>query len=542
MLETAKGTAANLGVHVRTSVLVIAASALPLLTLHPLQNVPYIDDWLYAWSVENFLNTGTLKILDYSNSVDVAQILWGVLFCLPVGFSFEALRLSTWVLSAFGLIGFYLLLLELGVSRRDSLIGVAILGFSPLYFLLSFTFMTDIPAITFNVWSLFCFIKYLNSGRDRWIFAASAFSILTIATRLPGLAIPGAIAAFLLFHKTSGIRKLPAVLVGVIVPVLCGIALIYWHSRHIEYRTDLTWLNGSPQMRTANLRFGVIYFPQWLLVTLIYALPAFGVLVAPLAISCPARRHYQKILVALAAVIAVAAIGFLTGVASPSYHGANRFLADMGGSYLQVPGSVKQSPSFVWNLLAGAVGLVLFCLAVGPTLSRRMGTGVVMLRWLLITQLVFVVVLSLWFSRYLLPLLPTILALILAATPVRRPVWALALIGLSAVISVGVLHDDIQYNRALWLSVDYLQETGAPWPRVHGGYIVNGWLQYAHKENAKVNGKGDVQVEWINAETEDFDYQISNKVEAGWLKLKEFRYGAWFGGAGTLHVLQRQPH
>ena len=541
MLETAKGTAANLGVHVRTSVLVIVGFALPLLTLHPLENVPYIDDWTYAWAVENFLNTGTLKILDWSTSIDVAQILWGALFCLPVGFSFAALRLSTWVLSVFGLIAFYLLLLELGVSRRDSLIGVAILGFSPIYFLLSFTFMTDIPAITFSTWCLFCLMKYLNSGRDRWVYAASAFSILTIATRISGLAIPGAIAAHSLFHKNSGTRKLRALLVGVVVPVLCAIALIYWHSHNIEHRTDLTWIRGSPQMRIANLRFGFIYFPQWLLVTLVYAVPALGVLLAPLAISCPTRQHYQKVFVALAAVIAVVAIGFVSGVASPSYQGANRFLADQGGSYLQVPGAVNVSPAFGWNLLAGAAGVLLLCLAVGPALSRTTSTGVAVLRWLLLMQVVFVVVLSLWFSRYLLPLLPTLLALILAATPVRRPLCAVALIGLSAMISVGVLHDDIQYNRALWLSVDYLRETGAPLPRVHGGYIVNGWLQYAHKQNAKVNEKGEVQVEWVNTQTEDFDYLISNKAEAGWLNLKEFQYGAWFGGPGKLYVLQRQP-
>jgi hypothetical protein len=70
---------------------------------------------------------------------------------------------------------------------------------------------------------------------------------------------------------------------------------------------------------------------------------------------------------------------------------------------------------------------------------------------------------------------------------------------------------------------------------------VNGWLQYAHRENAKVNGKGEVQVEWINTQTEDFDYLISNKADEGWLKLMEVPYGAWFGGSGKLYVLQRQP-
>src|SRR4029453_14296465 len=133
--------------------------------------------------------------------------------------------------------------------------------------------------------------------------------------------------------------------------------------------------------------------------------------------------------------------------------GANRFLADLGGSYLQVPGSVKQSPPFGWNLLAGAAGVLLFCFGVGPALSKTTSSSVAMLRWLLIIQLVFLVVLSLWFARYLLPLLPTLVALILATTPVQRPVWAVPFIVLSAMISVGVLHDDIQYNRALWRGV-----------------------------------------------------------------------------------------
>src|SRR5262245_54012408 len=107
---------------IRNSLLILAFSIWPLLLLQPLRNFPMNDDWTYAWAVENLLNTGTLKILDWSTSVNVAQVLWGALFCLVLGFSFVALRLSTWVISLLGLWGLYLLLQELNVSRRDSLI------------------------------------------------------------------------------------------------------------------------------------------------------------------------------------------------------------------------------------------------------------------------------------------------------------------------------------------------------------------------------------------------------------------------------------
>jgi hypothetical protein len=215
---------------------------------------------------------------------------------------------------------------------------------------------------------------------------------------------------------------------------------------------------------------------------------------------------------------------------------------DLGGSYLDVPGGTRPPGSPVWNLFTGAVGMLLFCLALGPTLSRKSSAGDVMLRWLFLMQCAFIVVLALWFARYLLPLLPILLALVLATTPIRRPWRASALIAFSAIISIAVLHDELAYNRALWLSADYLRQTGAPLPRVNGGYMVNGWLQYAHKENAKTNRKGEVEVNIINVVTKDFDYQISNGTEAGWLELKRFPYYSWLETSGDLHILKRKPH
>ena len=106
--------------------LIVLMSSVPLVGLRPLQNAPFIDDWTYAWSVEHLLRTGELKILDWSVSLNVAQVLWGTLFCAPFGFSFTVLRLSTWVASLLALVGLYTLLRELGASRRDTLTGVAL--------------------------------------------------------------------------------------------------------------------------------------------------------------------------------------------------------------------------------------------------------------------------------------------------------------------------------------------------------------------------------------------------------------------------------
>ncbi len=69
------------------------------LLLHPYDNLPFVDDWTYAWSVEQLLKTGELRISDWSAHYPLAQILWGALFSLPFGFSFSTLRVSTVVLA-----------------------------------------------------------------------------------------------------------------------------------------------------------------------------------------------------------------------------------------------------------------------------------------------------------------------------------------------------------------------------------------------------------------------------------------------------------
>ena len=128
---------------------IAAASALPLFLIAPFRDHPFVDDWAYAWSVRHLLETGRLAQLEYSSAL-FAHTLWGALFCLPFGFSFVALQLSTWVLAVAALCALYLLLRELDVERGTSLFAAAALGCYPIFFVLSFSFMTDLPALAWT--------------------------------------------------------------------------------------------------------------------------------------------------------------------------------------------------------------------------------------------------------------------------------------------------------------------------------------------------------------------------------------------------------
>src|SRR5262245_2813091 len=94
----ALGTSRSLSASVFTSlapgailILLYFAAAIPL---HLFANVPFHDDWTYAWSVEHFLKTGKLEVLDWSVHYPLAQILrseerrvgkecrsWCVMYC-----------------------------------------------------------------------------------------------------------------------------------------------------------------------------------------------------------------------------------------------------------------------------------------------------------------------------------------------------------------------------------------------------------------------------------------------------------------------------
>src|SRR5262249_47520238 len=141
--------------RIRDCFWIVLSEAVLALVLSPFQNTPFIDDWVFAWPVEELLQHGQLKFLEYNLSVNVPGVLWAALFCLPFGFSFTALRVSTWVLALSSLCGLYLTLRDLGVSRRDSLLGTASLGLYPIFFILSFTFMTDVPFVACLVWSIY---------------------------------------------------------------------------------------------------------------------------------------------------------------------------------------------------------------------------------------------------------------------------------------------------------------------------------------------------------------------------------------------------
>src|SRR5258708_10492003 len=143
----------------RDSMLAVAAIAAVFATgwflVGAAANVPVIDDWVYAWSVEDLLATGRFHVLPFSAIFPVAQVLWGALFARVAGFSFGALRLSTVVLSVAGCSAVLLTLREMNCGRGTALVGALAVAVHPVFFAPASSFLRAVPFIAFPAWAFY---------------------------------------------------------------------------------------------------------------------------------------------------------------------------------------------------------------------------------------------------------------------------------------------------------------------------------------------------------------------------------------------------
>jgi hypothetical protein len=156
----------------------------------------------------------------------------------------------------------------------------------------------------------------------------------------------------------------------------------------------------------------------------------------------------------------------------------------------------------------------------------------------IVGQFLLIALLWLFYDRYALTLVPIAAVMLLRGGPIVRPRLTLVLIVTMGLWSLVGVRDHLTYNRAVWDAVQLLRASGMKPADFDGGYVVNGWLQYAHPEHARRDATGSVQVPSINTRVQP-DVRISNHALAGWKIVASFPYTRWAGRSGHVYVLKR---
>ena len=501
----------------------------------PLTDVPVIDDWVYAWSVEHFLKTGELRVLEFSSVYPLAQILWGALFARVAGFSFGVLRLSTVVLAVLGCWALYLTLRELTFSRTASLLGALALALDPVYFALSFSFMTDVPFVALSTMSVFYYVSALHRHQPARAWLGSLFAVSAFLVRPIGIVIPLAVVPAL---WPRGDRRLW------IAPL--SIAML---------TMAVLWIVMSRTMGPLDAGAGRVQQFRWWLTIPARKYAAWNVAlvfesVFPLAPLLLASLSRVRIAAAatMTALTLVLVLHFTLGaIPSPLPDWQTWSLQDIGARAM-IGGAL--SPS-AWSIRVAPMLRALGVVTIGAMLVacvrlRRQFSdgGVRVLVSLGFLNLALINLLWVYNDRYYLVLAPTLAWIALGpAGPTKRGQWvAGALFSVWAVIAISGTRDLMAVNAASATAARQLEAAGIPSWEIDAGYALNGWRLYAHPENLQPGANRRFDVPYVTSGRLPM-FRVTNVPLPGYDVIRVVALDhAWWQVTDRLYVLQWQPH
>lgn len=159
-----------------------------VILVNPIGEFALNDDWIYYDALRQLLS-GTLTFNDIITPFLIMQLLMSALVYGFFSFSFSLGRLLTLSQSLLAVLMLYKTLLYLSTEKIKSFFLACMLMFFPLYFLLSFTFMTDIPSIFMIVTSCLFFLYSLQKRSSFYIFLSLIFAIGAIFIRQTNIVI-----------------------------------------------------------------------------------------------------------------------------------------------------------------------------------------------------------------------------------------------------------------------------------------------------------------------------------------------------------------
>ena len=292
----------------------------------------------------------------------VVQLGWGALFCLPMGFSFTALRLSTLTLGLVGIAGQYGLLRQLGADRRIATFGAALLAFNPFYINLSYSFMTDIPFLALMIVSMLLLIRGLDLNRNREIFAGLLLAVMAMFIRQIGLMILiGFVVAYPLrrgFDRRWFLLALVPTALAIALLSLSEIVLKQlgelpgrYHAKSDDMMavlSDIVHLRlGAVRRPLRGIMLLLMYVGQWCLPLCVLVVPTVLGRLTPLVRSL-ALVWIAGFTVGVGSLLAF--IGWLMPM-------TDNMLIDFGLGVRSLPGDLPHAPVFLWVVVTALAAL-----------------------------------------------------------------------------------------------------------------------------------------------------------------------------------------
>lgn len=542
--------------------LVFLVFLISMLVIPTFSNVPVGDDWVYTLSVEMLIEEGRLEILDLSVVTLVFQISWGALFSI-FDVSFVSTRLSTIALVLMSTAALYALCRDMNISRQRSALGAAAYLFNPLTFGLAFTFMTDPHFTALLVISTWLYVRGLqpNHVRPRTILLASVVASLAFLVRQQGILIPAAVGLYLLsagrWKLNAAGARMTALVAG--IPALAVIFYYAW----------LFLVHGAPEqqgafldeMVDAGIRETRILISRMAYITLAY----IGIFVLPISLAAvwtlrslrmPGWWPGRLAMGAWFAVLIVGAIVF-TGAGRhmpyiPQYAGPQGIgPTDLhGGRPWLLDGDIV-----AWLTWVALISSAIFILFVAGRLSDPASPGrasASLLCMIGFWQMVGILPPSFHFrnwiisvDRYLLPLVPISIVLLLWAVRERPLIMPIAWIttALIAAFSIIGTRDFLVFQSATWEMAHEAVDSGVPLVQLDAGASWDGYYLYDYSIEHGIDQRTPGGPWWTDlfGPATDSTYVVSTRQLPEHEVIQQESYSSWMDGdTRTMYLLRKE--
>jgi hypothetical protein len=552
-----------------TGISLLAITSLWLIGLaftNPFGDFPLNDDWSYGLTAKHFLDTGDFRPMGWGSMSLITHVLWGSIFCIPNGFSFEALRFSSLTISLIGVLGAYVLTRELDGSRWLPVIVALTIAFNPIYYALSNTFMTDISFTAITILAILFLARSLKNDSDFDLLVGTAFIVAATLDRQLGIAIPLAFTVSSIVKNGFTIR----VMVRAAIPsILCIGALLgfeHWLAttgRLPEFYDAKLWLIRAltePGMLLSLARHAYIalLYLGW------FSLPVLVIVFGNIWLSLKGKTATR-----LTLLITTSA---LLGLLSLTFWYKIHYLMPLSGNIINAEGigpfTLRDMeaplgailPTSFWlvvtalSLLGGALLLVVVGIAAIRLLPTfwpgYMNGNKAVFAFLFLSAAAYMIPILVvgFYDRYLVPAILPLLAASVAslsledhAKPGRTGEWILAvvaslLIGLFFVFSICGTRDYLTWNRSRWVALnDLMKGKHVTAEDIDGGYEFNA-LHLYHRNYQRTSGKSWW---WVNKDT----FVVTFGAIPGYSVIREYKYRQWMPPHnGSIMLLEKDPN
>jgi hypothetical protein len=464
------------------------------------QDFPLFDDWSFAHSALIFANG---EGIDYGHWAAMPQFglwLWALPFIRWLGGSDPGLRVATIILSWLGLAAFY----DLLTFRRPETASVAafitgVLAFNPLFFVLSGTFMTDVPTLSLCLIGLSLYQRAIDSDSVWMWLAALLAAVLAVCTRQNAWALPLTAITMLLMQaaiasplppsggkgqgegnpsQTGDLRRRPGVLawIAATLPLAVGIGVHIWFRARPDVLHPPLFFESRAGSSHASLPD-----PHVILILPFLIAHWLGLTAWPIWALLP-RIGWRRWLLWAAVLLLSAAywwrFGYMIphaglfpywdGIFSPAGFLAEELVPGLRPVLLGLPSRIVIS---ILGCLLGA-GLL-------ARIARRsiLSSADQLLLAFTFFSLCAMLATPRLYDRYLLFLTPGLIAMAQRVFPGDRPIWSRSLLALAALaaLSVCLTHDLWSWNAARWQLGRQALASGIPPSDIEGGFEFDGY-------------------------------------------------------------------